>query len=91
MIIPARQAYAPGLEKIMFETIYAKIGPAGVVIAILAFISIYFFLASAIYLAWVPRGFRKFLAALKKEQPPVTEKEAREIPNSRTVWSVGSH
>jgi len=75
----------------MFETIYAKIGPAGVVIAILSFISVYFFLASAIYLAWVPRGFRKFLTALKKEQPPVTEGEAQKNPISMVVWTALEH
>lgn len=75
----------------MFETLYDKIGPAGVVIAVLSFISVYFFLASAIYLAWVPRGFRKFVVALKKEQPPVTEKDAEENPISMVVWTALTH
>ncbi len=75
----------------MFETIYAKIGPAGVIIAILSFISVYFFLASVIYLAWVPRGFRKFLTALKKDQPPVIEEEVQGNPISRVVWTALKH
>jgi len=75
----------------MFETIYDKIGPAGAVIAILSFISLYLFLASAIYLAWVPRGFRTFLAALKKNQPAVTEKQASMNPLSFVVWTALTH
>jgi biopolymer transport protein ExbB len=75
----------------MFEAVYAKIGPAGAVIAALSFLSLYFFLASAIYLAWVPRGFRKFLTALKKDQPPVTEEQARKNPISAVVWTALTH
>ena len=75
----------------MFETFYDKIGPAGAVIAILSFISLYLFLASAIYLAWVPRGFRKFLTALKKDQPAVTEEKASANPLSLVVWTAITH
>ena len=75
----------------MFEAFYDKIGPAGVVIAVLSFISLYLFLASAIYLAWVPRGFRRFLVALKKEQPPVTEEQASANPLSMVVWTALTH
>ncbi len=78
-------------RKIMFEALYDKIGPAGVVIAVLSFISLYLFLASAIYLAWVPRGFRKFLTALKKEQPPVTEEQASTNPLGLVVWTALIH
>jgi len=75
----------------MFEAMYAKIGPAGVVIAVLSFISVYFFLASAVYLAWVPRGFRAFFAALKRPEPSVTEEQARENPMSCVVWTALEH
>jgi len=75
----------------MFEALYAKIGPAGAVIAILSFISLYLFLASGIYLAWVPRGFHRFLMALKKEQPTVTEEQAYKNPMSSSVWSALEH
>ncbi len=91
LIIPAKQAYAPDLEKIMFEAIYDKVGPAGTIIAILSFISLYLFLASAVYLAWIPRGFRTFLAALKKNQPSVTEDQAQKNPLSLVVWTALAH
>ncbi len=78
-------------RKIMFEALYDKIGPAGVVIAALSFISLYLFLASAIYLAWVPRGFRRFLGALKKDQPAVTEEQASTNPLSLVVWTALTH
>jgi biopolymer transport protein ExbB len=75
----------------MFEAIYAKIGPSGAVIAVLSFLSLYFFLASVIYLAWVPRGFRRFFAAMKKESPPVTEEQARQNPMSSILWDTFAH
>ncbi len=75
----------------MFEAFYDKIGPAGAVIAVLSFISLYLFLASAIYLAWVPFGFRRFLAALKKDQPSVTEGQAKRNPLSWVVWTALTH
>jgi biopolymer transport protein ExbB len=75
----------------MFEAVYAKIGPSGAVIAGLAFLSLYFFLASVIYLAWAPRGFRRFFAAMKQETPPVTEGQARQNPMSSILWDVFAH
>lgn len=75
----------------MFEAIYAKVGPSGAVITVLSFLSLYFFLASAIYLAWVPRGFRRFFWAMKKEAPPVTETQARQNPMSSILWDVFAH
>ncbi len=75
----------------MFEIIYDKIGPAGAVIAVLSFLSLYFFLASAIYLAWVPRGYRRFLAAFKKPEPPMMERQARANPLSSILWDVVDH
>ncbi len=75
----------------MFETIYAKIGPAGAVIAVLSFISLYFFIASAVYLAVVPVGFRRFVAALKKDEPVVTEEAAAKNPISQVLWTALSH
>jgi biopolymer transport protein ExbB len=75
----------------MFTAVYEKTGPAGAVIAILSLISLYYFLANAIYLAWVPRGFRRFLSAFKKASPPVTEELARANPMSAILWDVFSH
>ncbi len=75
----------------MIEALYDKIGPAGAVIAVLSFLSLYFFLASLIYLAWVPRGFRRFLAAFRRETPPVTEEQARKNPISSVLWTVMEH
>ena len=75
----------------MFETIYAKIGPAGAVIAVLSFLSLYFFMASAIYLAVVPAGFRRFLTALKNDQPAVTEEDAEKNPISQVLWTALEH
>jgi len=75
----------------MFETIYAKIGPAGLVIAGLSFLSLYFFTASGIYLAVVPVGFRRFVAALKKEKPAVTQEDAEKNPISRVLWTALEH
>lgn len=75
----------------MFDAIYSKIGPAGAVIAVLSFLSLYFFLTSVIYLAWVPCSFRRFFAALKKETPPVTETQARTNPMSSILWDVFAH
>ena len=75
----------------MFEALYAKVGPAGMVIAVLSFISLYFFLASAIYLAWVPRGFRRFLKALQREDPPVSEEQAKKNAISRVLWTALEH
>lgn len=74
----------------MFE-FYDKIGPAGVVIAALSFLSIYLFLASLLYLAWVPHGFRRFLAALRLPEPPVTEEQARKNPINSVIWTVMEH
>lgn len=70
------------------QSVYDKIGPSGVVIAVLAFLSLYYFLASAFYLAWVPRGFRSFFDALRKATPPVTEEQARSHPMSSILWTV---
>lgn len=81
----------PTLEKAMFETIFEKIGPAGVVIAVLSFLSLYFFTASAIYLAVVPVGFRRFVAALKKKEPAMTAEDAEKNPISRVLWTALEH
>ncbi len=75
----------------MFEAVYVKIGPAGAVIAVLSFLSLYLFVASAIYLAVVPVGFRRFLAALKKAEPPVTEEDAKKNPLSSVIWTALAH
>ena len=75
----------------MFDAIYAKIGPAGLVIAGLSFVSFYLFLASAIYLAWIPSGFRRFVVALKRPEPPVTEEESQGNPMSRVLWTTLQH
>lgn len=75
----------------MFDAIYDKIGPAGAVIAVLSFLSLYFFFAGILYLAWVPLGFRRFLAALRRESPPVTEEQARKNPVSSVLWTVLEH
>ncbi len=75
----------------MFETIYAKIGPAGVVIAGLSFLSLYFFMASVVYLAVVPAGFRRFVASLKKENPTVTEEDAAKNPIAQVLWTALEH
>jgi biopolymer transport protein ExbB len=75
----------------MVEAIYEKIGPAGAVIAGLSFISLYLFLASVLYLAWVPFGFRRFLSALRREDPPVSEEEARQNSMSSVVWTALAH
>ncbi|HKL20686.1 MAG TPA: MotA/TolQ/ExbB proton channel family protein [Tichowtungia sp.] len=75
----------------MFETMYAKIGPAGVVIAVLSFLSLYFFAASGIYLAVIPRGFRRFVDALKKKEPAMTEEDAEKNPISRVLWTALEH
>lgn len=75
----------------MLDAFYDKIGPAGAVIAVLSFLSLYFFLSSLIYLAWVPRGFRRFLCAFRKESPPVTGQQARRNPISSVLWTVMEH
>ncbi len=75
----------------MVEMIYAKIGPAGAVIAVLSFFSVYFFLASMIYLAWVPLGFRRFLADLRKENASITGDTAKKNPISSVVWTALEH
>lgn len=75
----------------MFETIFEKIGPAGVVIAVLSFLSLYFFTVSAIYLAVVPVGFRRFVAALKKKEPAMTAEDAEKNPISRVLWTALEH
>lgn len=75
----------------MFTVIYEKTGPAGAVIAVLSLLSLYYFLASTIYLAWVPFGFRRFLTAFKKESPAVTEEQARQNPMSSILWDVFFH
>ncbi len=61
----------------MYADIYTKIGPAGVVIAVLSFVSFYLFLASSIYLAWIARGFRQFKLAIQKREPAVTKENCR--------------
>lgn len=75
----------------MIEAFYEKIGPSGAVLAIFPFLSLYFFLASVFYLAWIPRGFRRFFEAMKKEMPQVTEAQARENPMSSILWDVLAH
>ena len=75
----------------MFETIYAKIGPTGAVIAVLSFLSLYFFLTGLIYLAIVPASFRRFVAALKKAAPAVTEKDAAQNPMAQVLWTALEH
>jgi biopolymer transport protein ExbB len=75
----------------MFESMYEKIGPAGVVIAVLSFLSLYFFMASSIYLAVVPVGFRRFVAALKKKEPAMSEQDAETNPISRVLWTALEH
>jgi biopolymer transport protein ExbB len=75
----------------MLETVVEKIGPAGVVIAVLSFISLYFFTASAIYLAWVPAGFRRFVAALTKESPKMTAEDAAKNPIAQVLWTALEH
>ena len=75
----------------MFETIYAKIGPAGLVIVALSFISLYLFLVSVIYLAWIPSGFHRFWVALKKEKPVQTEVDAAKNPISQVLWTALTH
>ncbi len=75
----------------MFVGLYDKIGMAGVVLAFLPFFSLYFFFQSLIYLAWVPRGFRKFRAAFEKPEPAVTEEQSRTNPLSSVLWDVLKH
>jgi len=75
----------------MFEGIYDKIGMAGVVLAFLPFFSLYFFSQSLIYLAWVPRGFKKFRAAMEVPEPSVTEEQSRGNPLSSVLWDVLKH
>jgi biopolymer transport protein ExbB len=75
----------------MVEGIYDKIGMAGVVLAILPFFSLYFFIQTLIYLAWVPRGFRKFRAAFESPAPAVTEEQSRRNPLSSVLWDVLKH
>lgn len=73
------------------DAVYAKIGAAGLVIAGLSFVSLYLFLASMVYLALVPFGFRRFFAALKKAEPSVTEADAERNPISRVLWTTLEH
>lgn len=75
----------------MFEAVYAKIGPAGLVIAVLSFVSLYLFLSGLIYLAVVPVGFRRFVAALKKKSPTVTEEDAAKNPIAHVLWTALAH
>lgn len=75
----------------MVELMYDKVGPAGAVIALLSFLSLYFFVSAAIWLAWVPRGFRRFCAALRRAEPPVTEALAHGNPMSSILWYVFAH
>ena len=75
----------------MFEGVYDKIGMAGVVLAFLPFFSLYFFFQTLIYLAWVPRGFKKFRAALETPAPAVTEEQSRSNPLSSVLWDVLKH
>jgi biopolymer transport protein ExbB len=75
----------------MFEGVYDKIGVAGVVLAVLPFFSLYFFIQPLIYLAWVPRGFRKFRMAFERPSPAVTEDQARRNPLSSVLWDVLKH
>ena len=75
----------------MMEAMVAKIGPAGVVIACLSFLSLYFFLAGIVYLAVVSIGFRRFFAALKKAEPAVTEEDAARNPVSQVLWTTLEH
>jgi len=75
----------------MLESIYDKIGPAGAVIAVLSFLSLYLFLASALYLAWIPRGFRAFLVTLNPSQLSETEEQACKNPMSQVIWTALTH
>ena len=75
----------------MMDVIVAKIGPAGVVIAGLSFISFYLFVASGTYLLWVPKGFRRFAAGLKQSEPKLTEADAAANPISRVLWTALAH
>lgn len=75
----------------MIEAVYAKIGPAGAVIAVLSFVSLYLFLSGVIYLAVVPVGFRRFLAALKEESPVMTEADAEKNPLALVLWTTLAH
>lgn len=75
----------------MFDGIYDKIGMAGVVLAFLPFFSLYFFFQTLIYLAWVPRGFKKFRLAFESPAPAVTESQARCNPLSSVLWDVLKH
>jgi biopolymer transport protein ExbB len=75
----------------MFEGVYDKIGMAGAVLAFLPFFSLYFFLQTLIYLAWVPRGFRKFRSALEMPAPAVTGEQASGNPLSAILWDVLKH
>lgn len=73
------------------EGIIERIGPAGIVIAALSFASVYLFLAAAIYLAWIPRGYRSFCAAFRRPEPSVTEEQARANPLSLVLWTTVAH
>lgn len=75
----------------MLASIYDKIGPSGAVLAILPLLSLYFFLSGVFYLAWVPRGFRRFLAAFKQDAQTVTEAQARTNPMNSILWDVLAH
>ena len=75
----------------MWADVYDKIGPSGVAIAVLAFVSVYLLFYGALYMAWVPFGYRRFLAALKRPEPPVTDELAARNPLSSVVWTVLSN
>ncbi|MDK2857613.1 MAG: biopolymer transport protein ExbB [Verrucomicrobiota bacterium] len=75
----------------MVEAVYEKIGPVGAVIAALSFVSLYLFLASGFYLAWVPHSYRKFLKAFRQPEPAVTEAQSQKNPLSSVLWTTLAH
>ncbi|MBM4152258.1 MAG: MotA/TolQ/ExbB proton channel family protein [Kiritimatiellaceae bacterium] len=75
----------------MIEAIYEKIGPSGVVLAFFPLVSLYFFFASMLYLAWVPRAFRQSVAALKRSEQSMTEDQARINPMCSILWDLRAH
>lgn len=77
------------LEDTMFEAMYAKVGPAGAVIAALSFLSLYFFVSSALYLALIPLKFRRFFEALRADSPAAAAEPKN--PMSRVLWTACKH
>ncbi len=69
----------------MLEIIYEKIGAAGIVIAILSFVSLYLFLSATIYLAWIPHSHRRFCAMFQSSESTKLVQQAKKNPLS-FVW-----